>query len=88
MPFTRPRAISNGVTLSDKLGREDWSLVSKDGTFDSGLLWDGVVDIVSPDEHGISAGSSENNVFSGTNELAALSSVFVFIATVMPLVEF
>jgi hypothetical protein len=86
VPFTRPRAISNGVSLSDKVGRSEAAFVSEDGAVDALLA--GIVDELSPNEHGVSIPGSEHNVLSGADELASLSTVSIIIATVMPLVEF
>lgn len=47
------------------------------------LLGDGVADVFAPDEHGVSCAGSQNDVFSGTNELPSLSTVFVVIAAVV-----
>lgn len=86
MPFTRPAEISNGVSLSDKVGRSEAAFVSEDGAVDA--LLPGIVDELSPNKHGVSVSGSKNDVLAGSDKLAALSSVSVFIATVMPLIEF
>lgn len=85
MPFTRPAEISNGVSLSDKVGRSQFAFVSEDGTVDA--LLSTVVDELSPNKHGISVACSKNDVLSGADELTALASVFVVIATIVPFVE-
>jgi len=85
VPLTRPAEISDGVSLSDKLGRSDFAFVSEDGAVDA--LLPAIVDEFSPDKHGISVACSKNNVFSWSDELKALSSVLVVIAAVVPFVE-
>jgi len=85
MPLTRPAEISDGVSLSDKVGRSELAFVSEHGAVDALLA--GIIDELSPNKHGVSVSGSEHDVLAGTNKLTALSSVSVFIATVMPLVE-
>src|SRR4051812_31711369 len=60
VPLTRPRAISNGVSLSDKLGREVATFVSEDGAIDALLLRDRVVNELAPDEHGVGVACPKN----------------------------
>ena len=86
MPFTRPAEISNGVSLSDKVGRSEAAFVSEYGTVDALLA--AIVDELPPNKHGVSVSGSQNDVFSGSNKLTALSSVFVVITRIMPLIEF
>jgi hypothetical protein len=86
MPFTRPAEISNGVSLSDKVGREDSAFVSEHGAIDA--LLSAVVDELSPNKHGVSVAGSEHDMLAGSDKLAALSSVSIIIATVVPFVEF
>ncbi len=53
------------------------------------MLWRlGVVDVLSPNKEGIGVSGAEHDVLAGADKLTALSSVFVDIATVVPLVEF
>jgi hypothetical protein len=85
MPFTRPAEISNGVSLSDKVGRSEFAFVSKHGTIDS--LLSAIVDELSPNKHGISVSGSQHDVFAGADKLTSLSSVSIVIAAVVPLVE-
>jgi hypothetical protein len=85
MPFTRPAEISNGVSLSDKVGRSEVAFVSEHGAVDALLA--GIVDELSPNKHGVSVSGSENDVFAGADKLTALSSVSVFIAAVVPFIE-
>ena len=89
MPLTRPAAISDGVSLSDKLGREvaAWRFVAEYRALDTFLLRDGVVDVLPPDKHSVGVSGSEHDVLAGTDTLTALSSVFIDIAAVVPLVE-
>ncbi len=88
MPLTRPRAISNGVSLSDKLGRliTSWGFISEHGAVDS--LLPAVVDELSPNKHGVSVAGSEHDVLAGADELTSLSSVSVVIARIVPFIEF
>jgi hypothetical protein len=85
MPFTRPAEISNGVSLSDKVGRSDATFVSEHGAVDALLA--GIIDKLSPNKHGIGVSGSEHDMLTGSNKLTSFSSVSVIIATVMPLVE-
>ncbi len=86
MPFTRPAEISNGVSLSDKVGRAEFAFVAEDGAVDPLLV--AVVDELPPNKHCISVSGSEHDVLSGADKLESFPSVLVVIATVMPLVEF
>jgi hypothetical protein len=86
MPFTRPAEISNGVSLSDKVGRAEAAFVPEHGAIDALLA--GIIDELSPNKHGVSVSGSEHDMLTGSDKLTALSSVSVFIAAVMPLVEF
>jgi hypothetical protein len=86
MPFTRPAVISDCVSLSDKVGRPELSLVSEHGAVDA-LLSAGV-DKLSPNKHCVAVAGSKNDLFSGAGKQISLSSVFVFIAAVMPFIEF
>ena len=63
--------ISDCVSLSDKLRREDASLVSKDGTVDA--LLSAVVDELAPDEKSVGISGSQYDCFAGADELAALT---------------
>jgi hypothetical protein len=83
MPLTRPAVISDGVSLSDKLGREERTFVSKDGALDPVLLRDGVVDVVSPNKEGISSRCAQDDAVAGTNELESLAAIFVLVCAVM-----
>jgi hypothetical protein len=71
MPLTRPAVISDRVSLSDKLTAliAVRRFVSEDGAFNPLLGWDGIVDVIAPDKHGISGCSSKDNCISRTNEL-------------------
>ena len=86
MPLTRPAEISNGVSLSDKVGREIAvrGFVSKDGTIDT--LLPAIVDELSPNKHGIAVSGSKHDMLAGSNKLTALSSVSIVIAAVMPFI--
>jgi len=88
MPFTRPRAISNGVSLSDKVAAtvSVWRLVSEDGAIDA--LLSAVVDEFPPNKHGVSVSGSQNDVLAGANELAPISSISILVGAVVSLIEF
>jgi hypothetical protein len=89
MPLTRPAVISDRVSLSDKLGRKERTFVPEDSAFDSFLLWQGVVDIVSPNKEGVSSQGSQDNVVSWPDKLISLSSISVsLLCRVVPLVKF
>ena len=85
MPFTRPAEISNGVSLSDKVGRSEAAFVSEHGAVDA--LLPGIVDKLSPNKHGVAISGSKHDMLTGTDKLTALSSVLIFIAAVVPFVE-
>jgi len=86
MPFTRPAEISDGVSLSDKVGRSiaGRGFVSEYGAVDAGLS--AVVDELSPHKEGISVAGPENNVFSWSDKLASLSSVLVLVGAIVSLI--
>lgn len=87
MPLTRPAEISDGVSLSHKLGREPRPFVAKDRAFNALLGGDCVVDIFSPDEHGATVGRSEDDMSAGADELISRSPVSVLVGAVMSLIE-
>jgi hypothetical protein len=64
--------ISDGVSLSDKLGREMRAFVSEQAAFDAFLLRDGIVDVVSPNKDGVPFVGPEHNGFTGANKLPLL----------------
>ena len=84
MPFTRPAEISNGVSLSDKVGRSEAAFVSEHGAVDALLA--AVVDELSPDEHGVSVSGAKNDVLAGANELDPLATVSIFVGAIMSLI--
>jgi hypothetical protein len=86
MPFTRPDEISDCVSLSDKLGREDRTLVAEHGAVDS-LLAAGV-DEFSPNKERVCISCAEDDLFSWTGEEVSLPAVPVAVARVMALIEF
>jgi hypothetical protein len=90
MPLTRPDVSSDCVRLLDKLGTfvAAGRFISEYGAFDSMLLGDGVVDILSPDKKGISICCSEGDDLAGTNELGSLPAVRVVVAAVVSLIKF
>lgn len=69
MPRTRPREISNGVSLSDKLGRKDLAFVAEDGAVDTVLSGLGVIDKSSPNKEGVCVEGPQDNVLARPNEL-------------------
>ena len=85
MPFTRPAEISNGVSLSDKVGRTEAAFVSENSAVDALLA--GIIDELSPNKHGVSVSGSEHDVLSGSDKLTSLSSVSVVIAAIVSLKE-
>ena len=85
MPLTRPAEISDGVSLSDKVGRSELAFVSEHGAVDA--LLPGIIDELSPNKHGVSVSGSEHDMLAWSDKLALPSSVSVFIAAVVPLVE-
>src|SRR5262245_54253172 len=84
VPLTRPAEISNGVSLSDKLGREVRPFVSEEGAFDALLGRLGVVDVVSPNKGSIGCSGTENDVLARPDKLAALPAVSVSAARIVP----
>ena len=86
VPRTRPCEISNGVSLSDKLGRKDRAFVPKRGAVDS-LLTAGV-DEAPPDKESVGIEGSQDDLFAGAAEERAHATVTVLIGAVVPLVEF
>lgn len=70
VPATRPREISDGVSLSDKERREVRAFVPEKRALDPLLLRDGVVDVVSPNENSISCVGSQDDMLTRTDELA------------------
>jgi len=87
MPRTRPSEISDGVSLSDKLGREIAAFVAEDGALNTLLLRDCVVDILAPDEHGIGAGGSQYNAFARSDKLRSPSAIGVSVGAIVAFVE-
>jgi len=72
VPLIRPSAISDGVSLADKLGREMRAFVAEERAFNAFLRRDRVVDVFSPDKDSISCVGSENDMLSGADELAGV----------------
>src|SRR5690348_8064972 len=92
MPLTRPRAISNGVTLSDKLRRKDAGFIAEGGAVDSLLplarsLVDTVVDELAPHEKSVRCCGPENDPLPRPDELSPWSPVAVSVAGVMSLIH-
>lgn len=77
--------ISDCVSLSDKLGRPRGAFVTKNGAVNA-LLPTGV-DELSPDEHGVTVSSPENDFCSGSGEQDALPAVPIAVGGIVPFVE-
>jgi hypothetical protein len=79
MPQIRPQDISNCVRLANEFRTEIRRLVPKDGAVDAGLPFTGslvnaVVKEAPPDEHGVSAFCSQDDLLTGSDKaLGALS---------------
>lgn len=86
MPAIRPYAISNRIRLAYKFAAFVRGFVPEHGTIDS-LLPAGVLEL-SPDEHSVPIGSSENDLFSGPTESVSYSTILVSVAGVVLLIEF
>lgn len=86
MPFTRPDEISDCVSLSDKLGREDRTLVAEHGAVDS-LLAAGV-DEFSPNKERVGISCAKDNLLAGAGEEVSLAAVTVAVAGIMSFIEF
>jgi hypothetical protein len=84
MPLTRPRAISNGVSLSDKLGRAVATLVPEDRAVDPALS--AVINELSPNKDRIAIPRPQHNVLARTDKLTPPPTITITITTVMPLV--
>lgn len=70
VPATRPSMISDGVSLSHKLGREVRTLVAEECAFDAVLRWDRVIDVVSPHKDSVAGVGSKNDACAWSDELA------------------
>lgn len=66
--------ISDGVSLSDKLGREDLAFVPEQRAFDS-LLAVGSEMGAAPNKDGIAVVGPQDNVLAGTDDLRLLWSL-------------
>lgn len=86
MPRTRPREISNGVSLSDKLGREDRAFVAEHGAVDAMLFWLGIIDEPPPNKEGVGIERPQDDMLAGADKLAGLACLAG--GAVVPLVEF
>ncbi|ATN36792.1 hypothetical protein ACO34A_23710 (plasmid) [Rhizobium sp. ACO-34A] len=74
-PLTRPHEISDGVSLSDKLGRAVRAFVAEDGAVDA--LFAASIDELPPDEHGRAVGCSKHDLLAGAGEEPALASMAI-----------
>jgi hypothetical protein len=84
MPLTRPRAISNGVSLSHKLGALDGAFVAESRTVDPDLP--GIINELSPNKEGIGSRCTQDDVKSGANELVPFSTIFIFVGAIVSLI--
>jgi hypothetical protein len=85
VPFTRPDEISNGVSLSDKLTGEMGTLVPEDRAADSALPTS--VFESSPDKERVGFPGAEHDLFSGTAEKTAVSSVSIMASAIVSVIE-
>jgi hypothetical protein len=85
MPATRPEAISDLIRLAYEARAAVRSLIPKDGAVDSALA--AVVDEFAPDPHSVSALGSQDDLFTGSDELGALTPVSISMGAVVPLVH-
>lgn len=84
MPQTRPSDISDSVSLSDKEGREDRSLVPEEVAFDAGLPVAAVLR-EAPRERGVSGFGAKDDLISGSDHKVA--NPFGFSRTVVAAIE-
>jgi hypothetical protein len=84
MPAIRPEDISNAIRLPNEVTGPMRGLVAEYGAIDSGLA--AIVDKLSPDEDGICALGSKDNLFTWTDELPQLSGFSI--GRIMPLEQF
>ena len=85
MPFTRPREISDRISLSDKLGREEVTFVSEDGAVDSVLP--AVIDELAPNKERVSVAGSKDDVLTGPDELGLSTPIFVCAPGIVSFIE-
>ena len=85
MPLTRPDVISDRIRLTNKFGRPDRSLVTKDGAVDASLPTS--VDELSPNKHGVSISGPEHDLFTWADEQISFPAILVLVAGVVPFVE-
>lgn len=87
MPLTRPAEISNGVSLSDKLTRQDRPFVSEQATLDAFLPWDGFVEMLSPNKDGIAGIGAQDDVLTWADALTLPFSSWALLAAVVAQIE-
>lgn len=87
VPQTRPAEISNGVSLSDKVTRLDRPFVPEQTALDAFLARDGLVEMLSPNKHGISGAGAQDDVFPWPDELALPLSSWALVAAVVAQIE-
>lgn len=85
MPATSPDRISDSVSLSDKVGREERPLVSEECAVDAWLS--AVADEVSPNKSGISGCCSEDDLFARSRKQTAHPPVPILVGRVMPFIQ-
>jgi hypothetical protein len=86
MPLTRPEAISDLIRLAYEVRAAMRGFVAEDGAVDS--LLPAVVDELSPDEHRVSAFSSEYHLSPRAREKSGPASVAVSVPGIVALIEF
>jgi hypothetical protein len=79
--------ISDCVSLSDKLRREERPLVAKEGALDAMLFGLSVVYVLSPNPGSISVPGAKHDALARPDALRALAAVLVVVTGVVPLIE-
>jgi hypothetical protein len=87
VPLTRPAEISNGVSLSDKLARQERAFVSEQAAFDARLGRNGFVEMLSPNKDCITGICSQDDVRAWPDELGETFSSWPLLAAVVAQVE-
>jgi len=87
VPLTRPAEISDGVSLSDKLTRQDLSFVSVQAALDAFLVRDGLVEMLSPNKGSVSGVGAEDDVLSWPDTLPLPLSSWALGAAVVAQIE-
>jgi hypothetical protein len=95
VPFTRPAEISDGVSLSHKLGREifPFRVIGEDVVINSGLSLSGVnidavIDELSPSPKSKPVKRSKGDALARPEALRSLSTVSIFVCRIVPFIRF